>query len=180
MSNKDLAGWFAGLEPSASEVEPAHQHSRQQAAFCCPPEVASDVPDPLALPWCTDARAELSGPLHPPATVGGPLPLLCRACRALKSGQCRATGINATPDAELAARCRNFQPRAGVTFGRVWLWRVELTAGRLLWWTCLPEVGQRQAIERVRADYGHEVLSVMPLPGFTTFPSMINKGDHHE
>lgn len=168
----DLVTWLDGLfDAPATSPAPEHQQGRPDAAL--PVSAAPVGPaDALALPWCTNEGAAVSGPLHAPGSgSAGPVPLLCRACRWLLSGRCgHDASAVAVPGDAMAARCHHFQPVGGVTIGRVWLWRVSLADGRLVWCSHLPEANQSEAIAAARAAYGSDVQAVAPLPGFDAFP----------
>lgn len=168
----DLVTWLDGLfDAPATSPAPEHQQGRPDAAL--PVSAAPVGPaDALALSWCANEGAAVSGPLHAPACgPDGPVPLLCRACRWLVSGRCgQCPGAAAMPGDVMAARCHDFQPVDGVTVGRVWLWRVSLAGGRLVWCSHLPEANQSEAIAAARAAYGSDVQAVAPLPGFDAFP----------
>lgn len=166
----DLVTWLDGLfDTPAASPEPECQQGRHDAALPVSDATAGPV-DALALPWCSDDGPEVSGPLHAPVSgPDGPVPLLCRACRWLVSGRC-ARSPDVMPGDAVAARCHDVQPLDGVTIGRVWLWRVELSTGRRIWTSHTPEASQAKAIAAARASYGSDVQSVAPLPGFDAFP----------
>lgn len=162
MTSALSSSWLDGLF-SQSEIAPVQEQAQghSETAFVTK---AGEQADPLSLPWCTDGGAALSGTLHPLVTA----PLMCRACYRLGGVSCQSAAN--PPPLATAARCQSFAPRDGVTIGKVWLWRVGLIGGGVVWLSCLPERSQRQAIQTARAEYGDKVLSVHPCPGFDAIP----------
>ncbi len=156
----DAAEWFAGIwdQPPAIVVT-AHEAS-DLAAGC--PDVS--VSDPLLLSWCVNGHAEMAGP----ALKECGAPLLCRGCADLVRLQCAR--LSQPPKAEDAALCNDFRPRAGVTVGRCWLWRIGLEDGRRVWWMALPEAAQRNAVQWARQTHGELVTCVRPVPGVAAIP----------
>mgnify|MGYP000844062875 CR=1 FL=1 len=164
MSN--LAQWFAGIEsqpPSPDTSPPASRHPEPVAVFAGAPAIAQA--DPLALPWCGDYPQEMQGGQRDAA---GRLPMPCLGCTSLQQGRC--TVLAGVPGHEEAARCRRFTPLPGVRVGRCWLWRVQLGAGRLVWWGCLPPAPQAAALAWARSQYGEAVQGVYPVPGALSVP----------
>ena len=151
----DAAEWFAGIwdQPPAIVVK-APEASDLVAGG---PDVS--VSDPLMLPWCVDGHAGMAGP----ALGESGAPLLCRGCADLVRLQCARLGQ--FPAVEDAALCNDFRPRAGVTVGRCWLWRIGLEGGRLVWWMALPEASQCRAVQWARQAHGDLVTCVRPVPG---------------
>lgn len=156
----DLSEWFAGID-TAPPPPPENRRDPSMAVFVGEPVSA----DPLLLDWCEDGREAVAGLV---ADASGRLTLRCRACRQLQAGSCPVKG--GQPDADTAAYCRGFAPRAGLRVGRCWLWRVALADGRLIWWSSTPPASQVEALQVMRRDYGELVQSVLPLPGWQAIP----------
>lgn len=167
-----IAEWFAGVGGPARPDDDTPRQDRHKAVSSLVDPAPPGPTEPVQQPARAEDGKEVYGALHPPTgPAGEALPLVCRACHCLRLGRCHAppwAGI--MPSVALAGRCDSFHLRDGATLGRVWLWRVRLTGGRLVWLSFLPEVEQAEAVAVAHQRWGPEVSGVAPLPGFTALP----------
>ncbi|BEV73216.1 hypothetical protein THUN1379_26980 [Paludibacterium sp. THUN1379] len=170
----DLAEWFAAIPPARYESDNrtytvAEQTDRRAETVAVSVsgigQSETHAPDPLALPWCADHGDEISGIGMDQSAA---LPSLCLGCAGLLRTGC--DWLAGMPSSDDASYCTRFRPRVGVVVGRCWLWRVELSANKAVWFMALPPVGQSVVIQWARQHYGDVVQGVYPVPGALALP----------